>query len=200
MYITIRDYTHHGGTTTKLTNIPSGTLIVEEKVLADNPGMEYKTCGIGDDPQFYLSAEIVTNSPQFFKELSYDEFLREIAKREVINICEVHLAKGLSPQVIIDFIKEHYFSAVDSAKPEEPVKEFEGILKGLKELIEEAKNKPAQNPFIGAPYVPLYPCTIPNPSCDCGNDGTKPCWSTACPRQLKITYGTTTTTTGTTYN
>jgi len=199
MYITIRDYTHHGGTTTKLTNIPSGTLVVEEKVLADNPGMEYKTCGIGDDPQFYLSAEIVTNSPQFFKELTYDEFLREIAKREVINICEVHLAKGLSPQVIIDFIKEHYFSAVDSAKPEEPVKEFEGILKGLKEIIEEAKNKPTQNPFIGAPYVPLYPNHNTYPSCHCGNDGSKPCWSTACPKQVRITYGTTTTET-TTYN
>jgi hypothetical protein len=201
MYITIKDYTHHGGTTTKLTNIPSGTLVVEEKVLADNPDMEYKTCGIGDDPQFYLSAEIVENSPQFFKELTYDEFLREIAKREVINICEVHLAKGLSPQIIIDFIKEHYFSAVDSAKPEEPVKEFEGILKGLKEIIEDAKSKPVQNPFIGAPYVPLYPNHNQYPTCHCGNDGTKPCWSTACPNQLKITYGTTTTTTGTTtYN
>lgn len=204
MYITIRDYTHHGGTTTKLTNIPSGTLIVEEKVLADNPGMEYKTCGIGDDPQFYLSAEIVENSPEFFKELSYDEFLREVAKREIINICEVHLAKGIGPQVVIDFIKEHYFSAVDSDKPEEPVKEFEGILKGLKEIIEESKNKPVVNPFIGAPYPGIYPNHQPNftyPTCYCGNTGQHPCFSSACTRQLPITYGTTTTTTGTTtYN
>jgi len=201
MYITIKDYTHHGGTTTKLTNIPSGTLIVEEKVLADNPGMEYKTCGIGDDAQFYLSAAIVENSPEFFLELKYDEFLREVAKREIINICEVHLAKGIGPQEIIDFIQEHYFAAVAYEKPAEPVKEFEGILKGLKEIIEEAKNTQVVNPFIGAPYPNRHISPYPGiyPTCHCGNTGLQPCWSTACPNRVRITYGTTTTGT-TTYN
>jgi glycerol-3-phosphate cytidylyltransferase len=40
------------------------------------------------------------------------------------------------------------------------------------------------------PLVPYTPYKSPYevPYCTCGNDGTKPCWSTACPKRLIVTY------------
>ena len=67
---------------------------------------------------------------------------------------------------------------------EEFVKKMEEIQKEMEKVVE--RNTP---PF--QPFQPYHPAPNPyNAKCHCGNDGTQPCWSTACPQRIVISYGT----------
>ena len=195
-YLSIKPYTHHGGTRVKLTEIPEGTLIQRALVTDTNPGMEYVTLGFGDEGQFYLSAEVIENSPEYFEEITEEDFWKEISKRELINAFILADERGLSPLEGIQAISDYFdleleIDPIEWPEPNENLKEaadrFKKLMEEIERIKEEEKQKPFQQPF--APYQPYQPNPYNNqPYCKCGNDGTRPCWSTACPHRLIVTY------------
>lgn len=78
-----------------------------------------------------------------------------------------------------------YIEGCETSFPEGAV-----LLPQWKKLKEELENTspppPPSNPF---PIYPTFPDYTQN--CPCGNNGTQPCWSTACPKRIIVTYGTT---------
>lgn len=215
-YKLTKPYTHHGGKTLKLTTINPNTLIIRDKVLEDNPGMEYMTLSFGNEPQFYLSADVVENSPEFFTELTPEEFSKEIGVRELINIVLLNQERGITPEESAQIIMENFdlvidldFDDLEDDEPEnqgceegccgkceqennpkhieEMIEEFDKMMKQLKEGKENPFNPMPTMPY--QPYIPQQPYNN-QPYCHCGNDGTKPCWSTACPKRIVVTYTT----------
>ena len=61
----------------------------------------------------------------------------------------------------------------------------------LKDEPQQQPYAPFPTPYPTQPYIPPYNV----PYCSCGNDGTKPCWSTSCPKRLIVTYCSTSTNT-----
>jgi len=222
-YKLIKAYTHHGGKTVKLSTIEPNTLIIREKVLEDNPGLEYMTLSFGAEPQFYLSAAVVESSPEFFEELTPEEFSREIGARELVNLVLLNQERGISPEESAQIILEHFDLEIDTdfeddeedeeeeldqpanresegifdengilkdtAAIEEMIEEFDRLMKQLKEGKENPFNRP-NTTWPYQPYTPPQPNPYNGPICHCGNDGTKPCYSTACPSRIIVTYTT----------
>ena len=186
-YITIKEYTHHGGTITKLHQIPVGTLVQRATVTEDNPGMEYVTVGFGDDHQYYIGALVVESSPEFFKPISDKEYWKEISKRELINQVMLNEDRGITPEESIQMLAEYFGVYVEKEK-EDLAKTFKELMKEIDRVKEDSEKIPFQ-PFPSFPndWQPIQP----KPYCQCGNDGTRPCWSTACPNRLIITYSVT---------
>ena len=180
-YELIQDYTHHGGTVKRLETIPKGTLVVKEP-FNDEPGFEYSTVSYGDYDGYFLSKEVVENNPQFFRELSEEEYEKTIATLEFKNAI-VEANQNLSVIEIYNAVNETF---EDKTKEPDPKETFKLLLKRLQEEKEKAKELRSSPPFQPhTPYIPPY-----NNLCHCGNDGTKPCWSTQCPKRIHITYGT----------
>ncbi len=179
-YILLTDYTHHGGTIKKLKTIPKGTLISKEP-FRETVGLEYVTVGHGNQEGYYLSKEVVENNPEFFKKLTEQEFDKFVAIEKFKN--DLWLAnEHISIEEIYEIVNEAF---VEMEEEPDPKEEF---LKRLEEIQKEAEKIAERNTPIFQPYQPL-----PNPynsKCHCGNDGTQPCWSTACPKRIIITYGT----------
>jgi hypothetical protein len=198
-YLSIKAYTHHGGTAVKLTEIPKGTLIQRAIVVDTNPGMEYVTLGFGDTGQYYLSAEVVENSPEFFEELTEEEFWIEISKRELINQVILNEERGLTPLESIQTISDYFDLDLEIDEWPEPNENLKGAAESFKKLMEEIERvKEEQRQKTVQPFAPYPPQPYPNPYnnqpyCSCGNDGTRPCWSTACPNRLIVTYCSTST-------
>jgi hypothetical protein len=185
-YELIQDYTHHGGTIKRLQTIPKGTLVLKEP-FNNEPGFEYSTVSYGDYDGYFLSKEIVENNPEFFRELSEEEYEKTIATLEFKNAI-VEANQNLSVIEIYDAVTETF---EDKTKEPDPKETFKLLLKRLQEEKEKAKE------ISSPPFQPYQP--LPNPynaKCHCGNDGTQPCWSTACPKRIIITYGTGTGTPG----
>ena len=222
-YKLTKHYTHHGGKTVKLSTIKPNTLIIKDKVLEDNPGMEYMTLSFGNEPQYYLAAAVVENSPEFFNELTPEEFSREIGARELVNLVLLNQERGITPEESAQIIMEEFDLVIDIEDDEEEIdrpaklpaepenEEPEGIFDGngvlqnpeaIEEMIEEfdrlikqlkeGKGNPDQHiqTFPYQPYCPPQPPYYNGPICNCGNDGTKPCYSTACPSRIVVTYTT----------
>jgi hypothetical protein len=191
-YITLKSYTHHGGTKVNLNEIPEGTLIQRAVVMDDNPGMEYITVGFGDDGQFYLSAEVVENSPQYFEEIEEEDYWKEISKREIINACLLAEERGLEPLEAVQAISDHFDLDLDLDEWPEPNEKLRDASESFKKLMEEIERaKEAEKQKTTQPFAPYQPYPNPynnQPYCQCGNDGTRPCWSTACPHRLIVTY------------
>ena len=186
-YLLLKDYTHHGGTIKKLKTIPKGTLISREP-FRETVGLEYVTVTIGfkgtTTGGYYLSKEVVENNPEFFKKLTEQEFDKFIAIEKFKN--DLWSAnEHISIEEIYEIVNEAFVEMEEEPDPkEEFAKKMEEIKKEMERVIE--RNTPPFQPF--QPYHPL-----PNPynaKCHCGNDGTQPCWSTACPKRIIITYGT----------
>jgi hypothetical protein len=200
-YKLLKNYTHHGGTIVLLNEIPEGTLVQRALVTEDNPGMEYITVGFGDEGQFYLSAEVVENSPTYFEQIDEWEYWKAIATNELLNAVRLAGERGVSPLECVEIINDEFdleLDIMDWDEPNDKLKEaaenFKKFMEGVERVKEESKQKPFQP--ITQPFVPYQP--IPNPYnnqpyCQCGNDGTRPCWSTACPHRLIVTYCSTTT-------
>jgi len=124
-FISTRPYTHHGGTTVKLTEMPVGTLISRDKVTDSNRGMEYITLGIGEQKQFYLSAAVVESSPEYFEEISRDEFVYAVSSRELINTAIVMQSRGISLDEVIEMLSYYRDTQAIAQKTIEPQKENE---------------------------------------------------------------------------
>lgn len=184
-YKLLQDYTHHGGTIKRLVTIPKGTLVTKEPMIADEKGFEYSTVSYGDYDGYFLMKEVVENNPEFFRELSKEEYTKAIANLEFKNAV-VEASESLSVIEIYDAVTETF---EDKAKEPDPTEEFKKLMKILQDEIEEI-NKVDHTELL------KFPNLIPNETlpkmekCHCGNDGTKPCWSTACPQRLIISYGT----------
>ena len=227
-YKSIKAYTHHGGKTVKLSTIEPNTLVIKDKVLEDNPGMEYMTLSFGSEPQFYLAAAVVERSPEFFEELTAEEFSKEIGARELVNLVLLNQERGISPEesaqilmnhfdLVIDFefddededLPEGYNEPEDQPANREPegifdsngvlqdtdaieemIEEFDRLIKQLKEGKGNPDITPPNTTHPYQPYCPPQPPYYNGPTCHCGNDGTKPCWSTACPSRIVVTYTT----------
>jgi hypothetical protein len=222
-YKLIKAYTHHGGKTVKLSTIEPNTLIIRDKVLEDNPGLEYMTLSFGSEPQYYLSAEVVESSSEFFQELTPEEFSREIGARELVNLVLLNQERGISPEESAQILMEHFDLVIDidfedeeeaeeeeldqpanretegifdengilkdTEAIEEMIEEFDRLMKQLKEGKENPFNRP-NTTWPYQPYTPPQPNHYNGPTCHCGNDGTKPCYSTACPSRIVVTYTT----------
>jgi hypothetical protein len=105
--------------------------------------------------------------------------------------------RGLDPLEAVQTISDHFdleLEFFEWPEPNEKLKDAAETYKKLMEEIERVKEENRQKPVQPfAPYQP-YPNPYNNqPYCSCGNDGTRPCWSTACPHRLHITYCTTNT-------
>jgi hypothetical protein len=187
-FITIKEYTHHGGTSVKLSQIPVGTLIQRAIVTDSNPGMEYVTVGFGDESQYYIGASVVENSPEYFKEISNEEYWKEIGKRELINTVLLNEERGITPEEAINMIAEHFGIHVNKEK-EDLARSFQDLMEEIDRVKEQSQKMPFE-PYPG--WQPIGP-GYRQPVCQCGNDGTRPCWSTACPNRLIVTYSSTTT-------
>jgi|LakMenEpi03Aug12_release.lakeMendotaPanAssembly.Ray.scaffolds.fasta_scaffold392905_2 hypothetical protein len=179
-YLLLKDYTHHGGTIKKLKTIPKGTLLSKEP-FRENVGLEYVTVGHGNQEGYYLSKEVVENNPEFFKKLTEHEFNKFIAIEKFKN--DLWLAnEHISIEEIYEIVNEAFIEMEEEPDPrEEFVKKMEEIQKEMEKVVERNT----------LPFQPFHP--LPNPynaKCHCGNDGTQPCWSTACPKRIIITYGT----------
>jgi hypothetical protein len=180
-YLLLKDYTHHGGTIKKLKTIPEGTLISKE-AFREKLGLEYITIGHGNQEGFYLSKEVVENNPEFFKKLTEQEFNKFIAIEKFKN--DLYLANEYIPtNEIQDIVRDTL--QLKSEEPD-PREEF---LKRLEEIQKEAEKIADRNTIPFTPF-PTMPLPEYNNKCHCGNDGTTPCWSTACPKRIIITYGT----------
>lgn len=155
-----KSYTHHGGSEVKLVNLPEGTLLFK------NPrGMGdrfYETVAESEDfTGFFINAEIVENYPEFFEKIEKEEWEKIILLNEVKSFIETVKSKGVNYEELIGIVEKTFGRF----------------------------NLP--NPFSYKPYEPIIvPYERPHSICGCGNDGTKPCWSTACPNRMIITYGT----------
>lgn len=183
-YQLLQDYTHHGGTIKNLSTIPKGTLISREP-FREIKDMEYVSCSYGEKPSMYLSAEVVENNPKFFKKLTEEEYTKLLTKLKLKNSIYEY-SEVLEIKDFYDILDEVFVE-----KPEivDEKAEFEKKFKEFQEAIEEHAKK---NP-IPFPNIPIPNQTQPfkyDNVCPCGNDGTKPCWSTACPKRIIITYGT----------
>lgn len=179
-YILLKDYTHHGGTIKKLTTIPKGTLISKEP-FREQKDMEYITVSYGNQSGYYLSKDIVESNTEFFKKLTEEEFEKELLTLEFKNVL-YKTNETLSIKEIYDIV-----DSIFKEKAEEPDTKEE-FLKKLEEINKEMEKTIDRNTPPFQPYNPL-----PNPyntKCHCGNDGSQPCWSTACPKRIIITYGT----------
>ena len=183
-YKLLQDYTHHGGTVKRLVTIPKGTLVTKEP-FTDEPGFEYTTVSYGDHDGYFLSQEVVENNTEFFKELSEEEYEKSITILEFKNaVIEAH--QNLSVIEIYDAVTETF---EDKAKEPDPKEEFKKLMKILQDEIEEI-NKVDPMEFLKFPNLRPNETLPKMEKCHCGNDGTKPCWSTACPQRLNISYGT----------
>jgi hypothetical protein len=179
-YQLLQDYTHHGGTIKKLTTIPKGTLVSKEP-FREQKDMEYITVSYGNHSGYYLSKDVVESNKEFFKEITEEEFEKELLTLEFKNIL-YKTNETLSIEEIYNIV-----DSVFKEKDEEPDPREE-FLKKLEEINKEMEKTIERNT---QPFQPYHP--IPNPynsKCHCGNDGTQPCWSTACPKRIHITYGT----------
>ena len=175
-YQLLLDYTHHGGQIKNLSIIPKGTLISKEP-FRETTGMEYVSCSYGDSASMYLSAEVVENNPKFFKKLTEEEYLKILTKLKLKNKLYQY-NEILTIEEMYDVFNEAFVEI-----QLDPKEEFRKRMKELTEMIKD-KNE-IQTPFSPNQTMPL----IHNNICHCGNDGTKPCFSTGCPRRIIISYG-----------
>jgi hypothetical protein len=186
-YELIQDYTHHGGTIKRLVTIPKGTLVTEEPITGrtDEKGFEYSTVSYGDYDGYFLMKEVVENNPEFFRELSREEYTKAMAILEFKNAI-IEASESLSVIEIYDAVTETFQAKAEEPDPKE---EFKKLMKILQDEMEDI-NK------VDPTELLKFPNLIPNETfpkqepCHCGNDGTKPCWSTACPQRIVISYGT----------
>jgi len=181
-YLLLKDYTHHGGTIKKLKTIPKGTLLSKEP-FRETVGLEYITIGHGNLEGYYFSKDVVENNPEFFKKLTEQECNKFVAIEKFKNDLYL-ISEHLAIEEIYEILDETF---VEREEEPDPKEEF---LKKLEEIKKEAEKIAERN-------TPFNPFPIPNQTqpfkydnvCPCGNDGTKPCWSTACPKRIIITYG-----------
>jgi hypothetical protein len=179
-YELLQDYTHHGGTIKNLTTIPKGTLISREP-FREIKNLEYSSCSYGEKPSMFLSAEVVENNPTFFKKLTEEEYTKALTKLKLKNTI-YEFSEILEIKDFYDILDEVF---VEKPQMLEEKELFEEQFRKFQEAIEEHISQ-----------TPLhFPNLIPNDTypimekCHCGNDGTKPCWSTACPQRIIISYG-----------
>jgi hypothetical protein len=194
-----KNYTHHGGTTVKLTEIKEGTLLFLD--VRAKRGYEYITVSYGEDSVYYLSSDIVENNSSYFEKISEEEFESIVAKIEFKNEVKIHIDKGLTYEDAMNCIEEAFDEDWDKIIPEpndaliealdqytqgvEDAYDYDKLAKKLLEKLndlEKAKQSPV-NPPIN-PYINPYN----NNQCPCGNNGTQPCYSIACPKRLIVTY------------
>ena len=76
-----KNYTHHGGTTVKLSEIKEGTLLFLD--VNAKRGFEYITVSYGEDPVYYLSSDIVERNSSYFEQITEEEF--EIWEEEMMK-------------------------------------------------------------------------------------------------------------------
>ena len=198
-YKLTKSYTHHGGKKLRLSEITEGTIVQKDSVVEDNPGFEYLTISFGDEPQYYLSADVVENSEEYFEPISREDYVREIGSRELINVVLLNQERGITPEESAEIILNHFDleeefeldfedEDLDSIyNPNESLRKAAEEFKKELERLSPEKHYPNFQPF--SPTVPNMPISNPTaPYCHCGNDGSKPCWSTSCPKQLIISY------------
>jgi hypothetical protein len=192
-YKLLQDYTHHGGTIKRLVTIPKGTLVTKEpsSERTDEKGFEYSTVSYGDYDGYFLMKEVVENNPEFFRELSKEEYTKAMVTLEFKNSI-IEASESLSVIEIYDAVTETFQAKEENPEPiEEFKKQMDDILSNefCKTLMDEI-NK------VNPTELLKFPNLIPNETlpkmekCHCGNDGTKPCWSIQCPQRLIITYST----------
>ena len=180
-YELLQDYTHHGGSIKKLKTIPKGTLVSKEP-FREEKGYEYITASYGNHSGFFLSKEIVEGNPEFFKKLNEKEYQTILSSLELKNA--IHKASEfLSVKDMQDLVRDTL--QLKSEEPD-PKEEFIELLQILQEEIE----KNTYEEYLKFPNLGLNETLPKQEPCHCGNDGTKPCWSTACPQRLIISYGT----------
>ena len=200
-YVLIKDYTHHGGTQLLLSEIPEGTILVPSKSQPDEP--MYETVSHGKEPCYLIPAKIVENFPTYFELLDEEEFQRNLAKEQIFNAIQNGIDNGIEAQEAIFLICDEfdipYTDTEEMPEKAEEIKEESIEKEDESEKIDEIKNwieeqlnkmngKENTKSFPSYPSVPSYPQDNQF-YCHCGNDGSKPCWSTACPKRIIVTYG-----------
>jgi len=198
-----KNYTHHGGTTVKLSEIKEGTLLFLD--VNAKRGFEYITVSYGEDPVYYLSSDIVERNSSYFEQITEEEFESIVAKIEFKNEVKIHINKGLTYEDAMNCIEEAFEEDWDQNIPEpnealieamdkftrdvEEEYDYDKLAKRLLEKLNELE-KAKQSHTNPQVYPPSNPYINPynNNQCPCGNNGTQPCYSIACPKRLIVTY------------
>jgi hypothetical protein len=197
-----KNYTHHGGTTVKLSEIKEGTLLFLD--VNAKRGFEYITVSYGDDSVYYLSSDIVERNSSYFEQINEEEFESIVAKIEFKNEVKIHINKGLTYEDAMNCIEEAFDEDWEEIIPEpndalieavdrfnrnlEETYDYDKLAKRLLEKLDELeKAKHIQQPYV-QPFINSQPINPYNNTCPCGNTGSQPCFSVACPKRLIVTY------------
>jgi len=76
----------------------------------------------------------------------------------------------------------------ESTEKEKEEDEIDEIKKWIEEQLKKMGGKENTKSFPSYPSFPSLP-QYNQFYCHCGNDGSKPCLSTACPKRIIVTYG-----------